>query len=276
MKVLLRITILLFGFANTLLCDANADSGAAASSVPSTSPLNAATSPSGTKTVSTNTTVTPIKITIKRFVVNDHPKFYKIDPAKDAADTSIPYVAPVDTEMVVRTVINGKLRVLMTKVGTQGVNKADSTLGGNKIVAADTEYEVDGQMSPQDIVQDSLITGILVVPFKYHFSDHNISANNTTIGYYFGWEYDTSRNYFSLPTKTDLIFSFGLTPISVPAQTGTQNGNTNLLGLTLALGAGFSVADQMKVLFVCGKDWAKTYTYNAAPWCMAGIGYALQ
>ncbi len=271
MRIVSTLALILTISAANFSSSANAQGGPnpassvpdAQSGVPPTQSLSSLNAPPGTQTVSSKTTVTPVKITIMRRVKNRYPVFYRIGDNKA-------FQAPVGTDLEVRKITDdGKLDVVVIKVGDNTNNEITAPL-----VEKDYEYLVD-PMSPRDIIQDSLITGLLVVPFKYHFSDRSISTTNTTVGYYFGWEYDTpSLGEISLPTKTDVILSVGVSPISVQAQAGAQSGETNLLGLTFAGGLGFGVAEQVKALLVCGKDWARGYIYNAKTWCMAGIGYA--
>jgi hypothetical protein len=116
--------------------------------------------------------------------------------------------------------------------------------------------------------------GMLVVPFKYQFSDHSISGS-TTVGAYLGY----TVNWLDFASLTPLI-SFGLSPLTVQSAAGSAN-NTSVLGLSGAVGVAFTINkfdSSMQGGVVCGQDTAGNstptpYKYEGQWWCAAQIGF---
>lgn len=124
------------------------------------------------------------------------------------------------------------------------------------------------------LIKDSLVSGVLVIPFKYFPHDHTFSTNSLTLGPYFGRETEFSLINLGLVQKYTYFISFGPTIISVASGEKT----TNVFALSAAVGFAYDINDQIKFLLASGKDWtgssATTYKYNALPWVAVTLGYS--
>lgn len=127
---------------------------------------------------------------------------------------------------------------------------------------------------------EELVSGALLIPFKFHISDHHLTAGET-LGGYLGYRVSTPA--FSLTP----IVSAGLAVInSNPPQvssggsgTSTTSNSTSqtLTGFSAAVGLVGSIAStKAQIGFVGGADWAgksAQYQYEGKPWISFEIGY---
>ncbi len=156
------------------------------------------------------------------------------------------------------------------------------TSNGTSVEARDRQYAKEGERYFLKKEELGLILytgtgidyGMLIVPFKYQFSDHSIGGS-TTVGAYLGY----TVNWLDFASLTPLI-SFGLSPLTVQSAAGSAN-NTSVLGLSGAVGVAFTINkfdSSMQGGFVCGQDTAGNstptpYKYEGQWWCAAQIGF---
>lgn len=151
------------------------------------------------------------------------------------------------------------------------------------------EYDVyDYNLEQSRYNAISMVTGVLVIPYKFHFSDRSATVG-TTIGGYIGYQ----TSFQNLFTVTPII-SAGLALVSAsPAQTtssGTGSSSTNSTtktsgsatnaGVTVAIGLIGTVSNEGKAGLqyglVTGIDWvgrSANYAYEGKPWLAVEIGY---
>jgi hypothetical protein len=127
-----------------------------------------------------------------------------------------------------------------------------------------------------------LTYGVLAVPFKYHFSDHALTAGST-LGGFVGW--DVSESGIG---KVSWIVGGGLAIVSSTAATanysssttGTANGTTatgTLTGLSVATGfVGALGSSGVQFGLLAGIDSVDNhanYQYNDKLWLSFSVGY---
>lgn len=124
------------------------------------------------------------------------------------------------------------------------------------------------------------VSGVLVVPFKYHFSDHAVTSGSS-VGGYFG------RRFGFFNSSIAWIAGGGLAVISnVPAkknfstddsQTSSEDTKDNQMGFTLATGLlGTIGQSNAQIGLLVGWDYLRDdvdYKYEAKPWLAFEVGY---
>lgn len=117
--------------------------------------------------------------------------------------------------------------------------------------------------------------GILVVPYKFHLTDHSMSPGGT-IGAYFGWHVAPTS-----VASTAVVISAGLGSVSFETQDAAGN-KTKVDHTSLSLATGVvatfnrTVPFQLGLLF--GYDWAgknSNYVYEGKPWIALSFGASL-
>jgi len=123
-----------------------------------------------------------------------------------------------------------------------------------------------------------LVSGPLVVPFKYRLNDKSIGGD-ATIGYYAGWGIDT--NFFSLSEKYVTFTPFlsaGLTQISVVTQLpdGSSQTDSNS-GISWAGGVLISNWDSVNIGIVYGQDRIgdQDWTHEGEGWLSISVGWQI-
>ena len=123
-----------------------------------------------------------------------------------------------------------------------------------------------------------LVSGPLVVPFKYRLNDKSIGGD-ATIGYYAGWGIDT--NFFSLSEKYVTFTPFisaGLAQISVVTQLpdGTSQTDSNS-GISWAAGVLISNWDSVNIGIVYGQDRIgdQDWEYEGEGWLSISVGWQI-
>jgi hypothetical protein len=120
--------------------------------------------------------------------------------------------------------------------------------------------------------------GVLVAPYKFHFSDHS-TQGSASIGGYVGY------NYGNPAVTVTPIVSAGLGAVPVPASTTpsstpTPGATTTHTSLTLASGVLFGIKKYgaFQVGLLVGIDWAGAgahYKYEGKPWLSLSFGTSL-
>lgn len=122
--------------------------------------------------------------------------------------------------------------------------------------------------------RSGLIHGALVIPYKFHRSDHNLGGEQT-IGYYVGKRVASAGSSFAL------VGSAGLSLISIQSsQSGSaQPTTTTKSALSLAAGGLFTITKgsvPFQTGFFIGYDMAGKsagYQYEARPWFAIAVGF---
>ncbi len=150
------------------------------------------------------------------------------------------------------------------------------------LVAEGRTYSIQkATLEAADIATSSLVTGVLAVPYKFHFSDH-ASTVGTTVGTYLGYQSDFWNRYTVTP-----ILAGGVALISTQAATASSSSSTAPSGAnsTTTTSAGFSLATGLigtvgssntQLGLVVGIDWLgkkANYQYEGKPWLAFEIGY---
>ncbi|MBH1970806.1 hypothetical protein FK216_06175 [Moraxellaceae bacterium AER2_44_116] len=123
-----------------------------------------------------------------------------------------------------------------------------------------------------------LVSGPLIVPFKYHLDDESIGGD-ATIGYYAGVGFDSNFGGISDTYITFTPFiSAGLTQVAVITKANDGSIKTdNQSGVTLAVGLLIKNWDSVNIGLVYGQDRIgdKTWTHEGEGWLSISVGWAL-
>ncbi len=125
------------------------------------------------------------------------------------------------------------------------------------------------------LLKDSIVSGMLIVPYKYYPDKNIITSGGFTVAPYFGYEHDSIFGMnFGLVQKYTLFAALG--PTFVSTEDSTTKQTTNSYAIAGAIGFAYDINQQIKLLFVAGKDWtgntATPYTYNSLPWLSVTLG----
>jgi hypothetical protein len=149
------------------------------------------------------------------------------------------------------------------------------------LATATVVYEtVEGAFQAANYTTQELVSGVLVVPFKFHLADHSVTAGST-IGGYLGYRFG------GLGASWTPMISGGLAIVdSRPAQISSSGSGTatvspsdsqTLTGFTVAGGLiGTIASSKAQVGVLLGVDWAgksAQYKYEGKPWLAFEIGY---
>ncbi|MDO6693841.1 hypothetical protein Q4574_11125 [Aliiglaciecola sp. 3_MG-2023] len=140
--------------------------------------------------------------------------------------------------------------------------------------------EVQGVPIEKKVEQSfgGLVSGPLIVPFKYRLSDKSISGD-ATVGYYAGWGWDTSFWGYSERYVTFTPFlSAGLTQVSVSSVDDEGNvTDENKSGFTWATGVLINNWDSVNIGIVYGQDRIgdQNWEHEGEGWLSISVGWEL-
>jgi hypothetical protein len=162
---------------------------------------------------------------------------------------------------------------------TENIAVCAEQQGDGKKIKENTLYEIAGDKlatAPSHI--QGWQAGVLVAPYKFHFSDLS-TTGSASIGGYLGYNYGNPA--FSLTP----VGSVGLGAVPVPASTTTvknptPGATTTHTSLTVAGGVIFGIkkAGAFQVGLLTGIDWAgegANYKYEGKPWLSLSFGTSL-
>ena len=140
-------------------------------------------------------------------------------------------------------------------------------------VTNDVTYKFDkGVLDKIDVSRFGPTYGALIVPFKFHFSDHKIDASSAVLGYfgYEGWLTGASSAIF---------LAAGMSAVNIPTTdaSGTATNQTKA-ALTAAVGVNwtFGTTSLWKGGVLVGWDWAGKNVgydqYEHKPWLSVSLG----
>jgi hypothetical protein len=153
-----------------------------------------------------------------------------------------------------------------------------SQLGANPVEPG-REYMIAGdKLAPGNFDIEGYQAGVLVAPYKFHFSDHSTSGS-ASIGGYVGYNYGIP-GFLVTP-----VLSAGLGAVPVPAATSTvknptPGATTTHTSFTLATGPIFGLPKfgGFQIGLLVGIDWAGAgadYKYEGKPWLSISFGTGL-
>lgn len=124
-----------------------------------------------------------------------------------------------------------------------------------------------------------LVSGPLVVPFKYRISDDSISGE-ATVGYYAGWGWDT--NFFGASEKYVTFTPFlsaGITQVSITKVDENGESETeNKSGFSWATGVLVKNWDNVNIGVVYGQDRIgdKNWKHEGEGWLSLSVGWDIK
>lgn len=144
-----------------------------------------------------------------------------------------------------------------------------------------TKDEVNGVPIEKKVHQSfgGLVSGPLVVPFKYRTNDDSISGE-ATVGYYAGWGWDT--NFFGASDRYVTFTPFlsaGLTQVSVTTVDENQETSSdNKSGFSWATGILINNWDSVNIGLVYGEDRIgdKDWEHEGEGWLSISIGWEIK
>lgn len=143
------------------------------------------------------------------------------------------------------------------------------------LISADSNFGVDIEAVVKP-ASPGVVSGPLVVPFKYRFDDESLSGE-ATIGYYAGFTFDISLQRLSSVSFTPFL-SAGLTQVGVSSidQEGNIN-ETNKTGVTIAAGLFVNNWDKVNIGLVWGQDRIgdKSWEHEGDDWISLSVGWEL-
>ncbi|KGJ89807.1 hypothetical protein [Colwellia psychrerythraea] len=154
----------------------------------------------------------------------------------------------------------------------------------SQVIKGDIYYlsraPVDG-VPIENRVQQSfggLVSGPLIVPFKYRLDDKSISGD-ATIGYYAGWGVET--NFFDISDKYVTFTPFlsaGLTQVSVLSEAADGTSKTDSKsGFTWATGILIKNWDSVNIGIVYGQDRIgdQNWQHEGEGWFSISVGWEM-
>ena len=141
--------------------------------------------------------------------------------------------------------------------------------------------EVNGVPIEKKVHQSfgGLVSGPLIVPFKYRTNDDSISGE-ATVGYYAGWGWDTNFLGASDRYVTFTPFlSAGLTQVSVTTVDDNQETSSdNKSGFSWATGILINNWDSVNIGLVYGEDRIgdKDWEHEGEGWLSISIGWEIK
>jgi hypothetical protein len=214
------------------------------------------------------------RMTLQTFV----PGFVaKVNPTNNTA------VAPPHAYLeVTSNAVNGKVAVQFIKVGAQADLKAyqaklHAFFGEDaQFVTTDIVYEVsvNDLESGYPVTTKGIAFGVLLVPYKFHFTDHSLSGAST-IGGYAGWH----LGFTALDVSAIAAAGVGVVNVTSTAAGGAQT-TSNAASFTGAAGVitTFKKNSTFQLGIVVGADWTgkgTNYSYEGKPWFALSFGVNL-
>lgn len=143
------------------------------------------------------------------------------------------------------------------------------------------KVEVNGVPIEKRVHQSfgGLVSGPLIVPFKYRLNDDSISGE-ATLGYYAGWGWDT--NFFGASDRYVTFTPFlsaGLTQVSVKSESESgETSSDNKSGFSWATGLLINNWDRVNIGLVYGQDRIgdKNWEHEGESWLSISIGWEIK
>jgi hypothetical protein len=113
--------------------------------------------------------------------------------------------------------------------------------------------------------------GLLVVPFKFHPSDHSLTGE-ATLGGYAGYQYSWPGIAITVP-----VVSAGIGVVNITQQNGTTSTSSSAPSLSIAYGIIINLVKSglFQIGVISGFDWAgkgSQYKYEGKPWISVSFG----
>lgn len=161
---------------------------------------------------------------------------------------------------------------------------SNSTSSLSEVIKGQVYYlsksEVNGVPIESKVLQSygGLVSGPLIVPFKYRLDDKSLGGD-ATVGYYAGWGFET--NFFDLSDKYVTFTPFlsaGLTQVSVikKSDDGTSESDSKS-GFSWATGLLIQNWDNVNIGIVYGEDRIgdQDWEHEGEGWISISVGWEL-
>jgi len=183
---------------------------------------------------------------------------------------------------------DGTLSVSAVKVSND-TRKYPYPTGCSAYIVQASSYTIDkATLQNERFTTQALVTGILAVPFKFHFSDHSTTAGST-LGAYVGYQ-TTFLNMFTItpilagglalistaPAQATTMTASGTTSPSTNSSSQTATGFSVATGLIGSVLSGSNSSSGAQIGLLIGCDWlakSSNYAYNGKPWIAFEVGY---
>jgi hypothetical protein len=182
------------------------------------------------------------------------------------------YYAPVDSIFRIDTPEkNGQVAVHFTTAEARDPNYECQFKIKPKPVMENIEYTVNAAtLSTYPSTGWGADYGLLVVPYKFHFTDH-AQTGAATVGGYLGWKIDKPGIGISG------VVSAGVGVVPVTTQQNGVSTTNNAASFTAAAGLIFTLtkAGMFQAGVLIGADWAgkeSQYKYEGKPWIAISFG----
>jgi hypothetical protein len=134
------------------------------------------------------------------------------------------------------------------------------------------EYKIDSAKLQDSVaLTQGFDYGLLVLPFKYHFSDQALTGE-ATLGGYAGYQLSWPGVAVTMP-----VLSAGLGVVNIVKQEGSSVTSSSAPSLTVAYGMiiNLSKSGLFQIGVISGFDWAgrgSQYKYEGKPWISVSFG----
>jgi len=196
----------------------------------------------------------------------------------DVADSPEYYASP-GSKLWVDSHVDNKGNVIVhfaenwtnPKVGSEVVNPDYSKQCTGGLVKPGVKYSIKAiELQDTAALSRGADYGLLVVPYKFHISDHSLSGA-ATVGGYAGMQIASPGVAISLVGAAGV----GVVPVTT-VQNGTSTTN-NAASFTVAGGTIISLtkAGLFQIGILCGLDWAgkgSQYKHEGKPWIALSFG----
>jgi len=178
---------------------------------------------------------------------------------------------------------------LTVAVDNESKNEEETTgVCAGKYVEKGHQYTINKSavLNASPTIQ-GVVSGVLAVPFKYHLSDHAVTAGST-IGGYVGYRTSVANAFSVTPVVAGGLALISTATATIPASSSTTTTTQSTQTTSTQTSAGASIATgfigsvtsaaskgaQFGVLV--GVDWLgkkANYAYEGKPWIAFEIGY---
>lgn len=192
---------------------------------------------------------------------------------------STEYYAPPGSILWVDSIVNDKGNLLVhfaenwtnTHVGTELNDTKYKELCKGGVVSPGIKYTINAiELQNTSAQSQGFDYGLLVVPFKFHMSDHSLSGE-ATLGGYGGYQYSWPG------VAVSLVASAGVGVVNITKQVDGVSKESNAASFSAAGGLVISLtkSDMFQIGLLVGLDWAgkgNQYKYERDPWVSVSFG----
>jgi len=201
-------------------------------------------------------------------------KCFKADGSTADMDPNLQYAAPAGSVLSVVSDADKDGNITASFPGRRpGSIFCDSTSAscGNQLVSKGNLYKISlSTLQSASSTTVGFDYGTLIVPFKFHFTDHTVTGNSSVVQYL---GYKLSFGALSLMP----VVSAGLGVVDITQQNGTTTSSSSAPSFSVAYGIILDVLKNglFQTGIMSGWDWAgkgSQYKYEGSPWISISIG----